>query len=417
MISLFFASLSSSTFFLKETFDTGTFNNWHVPKKLLPFTKLGKWAVSTGDCYGHQQKWLGLTTTQSHRDYILYTSFIRPMNTTERDFVLSYTLRMNPFVDCSGQFVKIMDSNSDMNRFNKELPFAIKFGPDICGPSFKRTHVVIMYKGKEYETNRPIGVIKDPFTHSYTLIIRKNNSYAVLIDGEIADESTLEERFNFTQNEHKATKDSVETTRQKSIQGVEIGEEDDDDINDAQEHLNNDEPTQVAAEKVEEEVSPNDSPEQVNNDEPTQTAEEEGVSLNDSPEQANNDEPTQAAEEEEEVISIKDSIDNEEDDDDFPPFGHFESLGYLGIDVHQSCCGSLFDNFVVTDSVKEAMDVLRDNFLYFREQEAQNCDKGGSGGGGSGGESEEGNDDHFVNKEQIMEQYAHKIDFSNFDPL
>lgn len=372
MFNFFFISLSTSTFYLKETFDTGTSTHWRVPKKLRPFTKLGKWAVSTGDCYGSQQKWLGLTTTQSHRDYLLYTNFNQPMNTTKSDFVLSYTLRMNPFVDCSGQFVKIMDASSDMTNFSQDLPFAIKFGPDVCGPSFKRTHVVIMYNGKEYETNHPIGVIKDPFTHSYSLIIRANNTYAVLIDGEVADESTLEERFDIPYlNKRKVT-----NLAKSDYQNINIDEEEEED-------------------------------EELLNQGPIMHKEYNKANVN--------------KEENEKKKEIQNDFDNEtipEADEkvDYPPFGHFESLGYLVIDVHQSCCGSLFDNFVVTDNERESLNLLRDNFLQFRVQEAQMCDRGANGGG-SGGDNEDGNDGVFGNKEQMMKQYEHKIDFSNFDPL
>ena len=437
----FFFIFSCFSFnYVKETFDSGLFNNWHVPKKLRPTTRLGVWAVSAGDCWGNQQKWLGLTTTKSHRDYIIYTNFTKPMNTITNDLVVQYTVRLNPFVDCAGQFIKLMDSSSDMNAFSQDLPFAIKFGPDICGPSFRRVHVVITYNGTEYETNHPLGFVKDSFTHSYTLIIRRNNTFAVLIDGEIADEATLDERFDYKQtnsfdglNLMNDPNFEEEMHRQRRIENNENVDPDEFDEEEeeiflqemeqderrSREHFKQKEQEQKTTSEQEKEQEKTTSEQQKEQEKTSSEQQKEQEKT--SPEQQKEQKqektsPEQQKEKEKEKTNEKTQVKEETKKEDIIPFGHFPSLGYLGIDVHQSCCGSLFDNFLVTDNENEAKKMLYDNFLRYQVEEARSCDKGHGGGGGGDG-NEDGNDDTFGNKESRMNALRHKIDFSNFDPL
>ena len=413
---LFFIFKSLSFNYVKETFDDGKSTHWRVPKKLRPFTRLGVWEVSTGECWGHQQKWLGLRTTKSRRDYLIYTNFTKPMNTIESDLIVQYTLRLNPYVDCSGQFIKLMDSSSDMSRFSQDLPFAIKFGPDICGPSFKRVHFVITYNGTEYESNRPIGFTRDSFTHGYTLIIRTNSSFTMLIDGEVVDEGTLEERFDFKkprnegikeekieQQQNQPSDESGESAENKFSPNAQLSNQiTDEEIGEEEEEI----PIEM---QKREETNPTNETNTTNETDATNTTQE--IKETNETDETNT---TNETKENETDTTVKEKK-IEEPKEDIVPFGHFKSLGFLGIDVHQSCCGSLFDNFLVTDSEFEAKKMLNDNFLAFQVAEARSCDKGGNGSAGNG--NEEGNDDIFNNKEARMRELAHRIDFSNFDPL
>ena len=421
--------------YVKETFDSGVFTNWHVPKKLRPTTQLGKWVVSAGDCFGNQQKWLGLLTTKSHRDYILYTNFTKPMNSIENDLIVQYTVRLNPYADCSGQFIKIMESKSDMARFSQDLPFAIKFGPDLCGPSFRRVHFVITYNGIEYETNHPLGFIKDPFTHSYTLIIRKNNTFSVLLDGDVVDEATLEERFDFKKPIHDKNlnnnqemkndnsqnlQESVSSTTESLSESKQIYHEYDEnsagfydgtnnnneEIGEEEEEFFMGEQQRNTYDKDKDNYAENDNNNNINNQNTENDDNNESLNIN----------KTNQLNETEEINNATNyNLTNELEDQETLPFGHWDSLGYLGIDVYQNCCGSLFDNFLVTDNEKEAEKMLYENFIRFRVDEARSCDKGHSVGGGDG--REDGNDNNFGNKEALMRGLRHKIDYSNFDPL
>ena len=70
-------------------------------------------------------------------------------------------------------------------------------GPDICGPGTKKVHVIFTYNGKNLLIKKDIRCKDDQFTHLYTLIVRPDNTYEVLIDSESAQKGSLEDDWDF----------------------------------------------------------------------------------------------------------------------------------------------------------------------------------------------------------------------------
>lgn len=58
------------------------------------------------------------------------------------------------------------------------------FGPDICGEINKRVHVILTRNGKNHKIKKEISYPNDQLTHLYTLIIKPDATYSVLIDNE-----------------------------------------------------------------------------------------------------------------------------------------------------------------------------------------------------------------------------------------
>ena len=71
-------------------------------------------------------------------------------------------------------------------------------GPDICGYSTKKVHVIFTYKGKNLLIKKDIKCKDDEFTHLYTLILNSDNTYEVRIDNEKVESGKLEEDWDFT---------------------------------------------------------------------------------------------------------------------------------------------------------------------------------------------------------------------------
>ena len=65
------------------------------------------------------------------------------------------------------------------------------FGPDICGYSTKKVHVILNYKGKNHPIEKDIPCETDQLTHVYTLIIKPDNTYVVLVDNEEKQSGSL----------------------------------------------------------------------------------------------------------------------------------------------------------------------------------------------------------------------------------
>lgn len=77
-----------------------------------------------------------------------------------------------------------------------ESPYDIMFGPDICGPGTRKVHVILNYKGENKQVTKSIACKYDEASHLYTLILKKDNTYEVQIDGEKVESGSIEEDFN-----------------------------------------------------------------------------------------------------------------------------------------------------------------------------------------------------------------------------
>ena len=76
--------------------------------------------------------------------------------------------------------LSLCHSAKDMASFGGDTPYSIMFGPDICGYSTKKVHVILTYKGKNYLIKKDIKAETDQLTHVYTLEIKPDNTYKVL---------------------------------------------------------------------------------------------------------------------------------------------------------------------------------------------------------------------------------------------
>ena len=337
----FFFSFARSTIYFREDFDDYSLQRWQRPEKVRKGIQLGKVRSSTGDFYGNEQKWRGMETMDSYRFYYMTSNFSKIMDTRNSDFVLQYTVRMNYHVDCSGQYIKLLDKDADIRSFSNATKYEVMFGPDVCGSTMRKLHVILRYKGQEYPTLRPINCIKDHLTHSYTLIIRKNNTYEVDIDGEAVDESTLAERFDVPEDEIVAPEKPADWDDEEYIL----------DVNDKK-------PDDWETEEFipdPEAIKPFDWDDSIHPWEP-------GLIRN----------PNYKGEWKQRMIK------NPNYKGIWQPrlevFGHFNSLKYMGIEFFQNCPGSHFDNFLVSDDEKEAREILEDNFLKWRVAEVRSFD-------------------------------------------
>lgn len=66
-----------------------------------------------------------------------------------------------------------------MDNFGGDTPYSIMFGPDICGYSTKKVHVIFTYKGKNHLIKKDIKAESDTLSHVYTLVVKPDNTYQV----------------------------------------------------------------------------------------------------------------------------------------------------------------------------------------------------------------------------------------------
>lgn len=73
------------------------------------------------------------------------------------------------------------------------------FGPDICGYSNRRTHVIFNYppKNDNLLIKEDVKVETDNLTHLYTLVVNPDNTFEVFIDQASVRKGELESAFDF----------------------------------------------------------------------------------------------------------------------------------------------------------------------------------------------------------------------------
>lgn len=160
-----------------------------------------KWTA--GDWYGDKDADKGIQTGQDARHYAISAKFTKPVTTNKgKTLVIQFSVKHPQGIDCGGAYLKFAstDNLSDQKNFKggeNETPYAIMFGPDICGSATRRVHFIFNYKGKNLLWKKTLACETDKLTHLYTAIINPDQTYEVQIDGEKKESGTLEEDWEF----------------------------------------------------------------------------------------------------------------------------------------------------------------------------------------------------------------------------
>jgi calreticulin len=112
--------------------------------------------------------------------------------------VLQFTVKHEQELDCGGAYIKLL-GDIDQSSFGGSSPYQVMFGPDMCGPSERRTHVIFNYppKNDNLLIKNEVKVETDQQKHLYTLVVRPDNTLEVLIDQVSVRKGTLESEYDF----------------------------------------------------------------------------------------------------------------------------------------------------------------------------------------------------------------------------
>ncbi|EAY04982.1 Calreticulin family protein [Trichomonas vaginalis G3] len=160
-------------------------NDWQIVETQIPQTIPGENAL-----YARRGKVYSAVSTK----------FKHPINITEKDFVLQYEMRAEFAFTCSGAYIKLFAGDFDPTKLTNETNYALMFGPDRCSSS-KKVHFILNefnrspYKFKQLVMQDPPIPFDDTMTHLYTLIIRKNGTYSILIDNVPAKNGAFDHKL------------------------------------------------------------------------------------------------------------------------------------------------------------------------------------------------------------------------------
>ena len=159
---------------------------------------MGEWKWTAGEWHADAAD-KGIQTSEDARHYGISAKLDESFTNSGKELVIQMSVKneQDPF-DCGGAYVKLL-GDMDQTKFGGETPYQIMFGPDMCGPSERRTHVIFNYppKNDNLLIKNEVDVKSDRTRHLYTLVVRPDNTFEVFIDLESSKKGTLEENWNF----------------------------------------------------------------------------------------------------------------------------------------------------------------------------------------------------------------------------
>lgn len=196
LLALLVGSVSAEVFF-KETFDDSWESRWHKSSWKQADGTAGEFKLSAGKWYGDAEADKGIQTGPDSKFFATWAKLSKTADNTGKDLVLQFSVKHEQDIDCGGGYIKLVPgsvSEKDMADFGGDTPYSIMFGPDICGFSTKKVHVILTKNGKNHLIKKDIKAESDQLTHVYTLVLKPDNTYKVYIDlKEVASGSIFED--------------------------------------------------------------------------------------------------------------------------------------------------------------------------------------------------------------------------------
>eukprot|EP00003_Mantamonas_plastica_P030194 TRINITY_DN737_c0_g1_i4.p1 TRINITY_DN737_c0_g1~~TRINITY_DN737_c0_g1_i4.p1 ORF type:complete len:501 (+),score=240.69 TRINITY_DN737_c0_g1_i4:1639-3141(+) len=145
----------------------------------------------------------GLAINQPNAFHGISALFNNPVSTKDKAFVIQYEVKAQKPQECGGAYVKMLSDKEDLDvkQLDGQTPYTIMFGPDRCGADNDRVHFIFRHKNPktgEYEEKHvesPPATKSDSLTHLYTLHIKPDNTFEMMIDMNVEKAGSLLKDF------------------------------------------------------------------------------------------------------------------------------------------------------------------------------------------------------------------------------
>merc|ERR1712205_249585 len=185
-------ALATAEVYFEEDFSGDWESRWTQSKAK---SDLGTFKVSAGKFYGDAEASKGLQTSQDAKFYGIMAKH-KEFSNDGKTLVVQFSVKHQQDIDCGGAYLKLTPT-MDAEKFAGDSKYNIMFGPDICGSSTKKTHVIFNYKEKNLDKKKEVRAESDTLSHLYTLIVKPDNTYEVQIDMNKVDSGSLAEGWSF----------------------------------------------------------------------------------------------------------------------------------------------------------------------------------------------------------------------------
>jgi len=191
------AAINGKIYFKEDFNDKSWEKRWTVSSDWKPKSELGEWSWTAGDWFADSSD-KGIKTSEDARFYGLSAKLDESFTNKDKELVLQMSVKHEQDLDCGGAYVKLL-GDMDQSKFGGDTPYQIMFGPDICGPSNRKTHAIFHYgpKNDNLLIKNELKVETDKLSHVYTLVVKPDNTFEVFIDMESVRSGSLSDEWDF----------------------------------------------------------------------------------------------------------------------------------------------------------------------------------------------------------------------------
>lgn len=196
MLFLLAALALVNAYVFEDDFSEEPFGNGWVQSDWKKGSGAGAFEHSSGNWAADASN-LGLRTSQDAKFYAI-SKKIPAFDNDGKTLVFQFTVQHQQKIDCGGGYWKLIGPGLDQSAFEGASEYQVMFGPDICGYSTKRIHAILNKNGENVLTTGNTECATDEMTHVYTWIINSDNTFQILLDGEVNLEGSLYDHWEFT---------------------------------------------------------------------------------------------------------------------------------------------------------------------------------------------------------------------------
>ncbi|OAL31329.1 hypothetical protein AYO20_08239 [Fonsecaea nubica] len=175
---------------------------------------VGEWAVEEPTVLPGIVGDKGLVVKNAAAHHAISAKFPSVINNKGKTLVVQYEVKLQNGLECGGAYMKLLRENKELHaeEFSNASPYVIMFGPDKCGATNK-VHFIFQHKNPktgEYEEKHlksPPQAKTGKLTTLYTLIVKPDNTFEMLIDNASAKNGSLLDDFSPAVNPPKEIDD------------------------------------------------------------------------------------------------------------------------------------------------------------------------------------------------------------------
>ncbi|CAG8498946.1 10303_t:CDS:2, partial [Scutellospora calospora] len=179
------------------------------------FSYVGKWEVEEPRVFPGIKDDEGLVMKTAAAHHAISARFEKPLDNKDKTLIVQYEVKLQDGLECGGAYLKLLtesDKGIQAIEFSDKTPYTIMFGPDKCG-STNKVHFIFRHKNpvtgvyeEKHMNGAPAAKISKIST-LYSLIVRPNNTFEILINNESVKTGDLLSDFSPAVNPPKEIED------------------------------------------------------------------------------------------------------------------------------------------------------------------------------------------------------------------